>query len=283
MSRGKASLSDRRSLNESTPARALAPSKATQGQKEQDQEQDVSRDANVPAATQPSQAVPGPESKRRTSLKPGATAVMAGCRLPKANKELLQRWRHIQAGFAQYDTSGDGVLDGSEFDEFVKATLAAELKAADAPANFCDQLMRAIDVDGSGTIGLSELRGFMRVYDPIEKQLKTRSALIIIDVQNDFVSGSLANSYDAAAMIPAINDMRGSFDLVVISYDWHPHDHCSFVESVNAGVVALAGDHEPTAVPVAPFSEVTHACGALPTHLAALYHTLTAKGCHERP
>jgi hypothetical protein len=26
---------------------------------------------------------------------------------------------------------------------------------------------------------------------------------------------------------------------VVISYDWHPHEHCSFVESANAGKVAM--------------------------------------------
>ena len=26
---------------------------------------------------------------------------------------------------------------------------------------------------------------------------------------------------------------------MVISYDWHPHEHCSFVESANAGKVNL--------------------------------------------
>ena len=37
-----------------------------------------------------------------------------------------------------------------------------------------------------------------------------------------------------------INRIRDAFDLVVISLDWHPFHHCSFVESANAGQVALA-------------------------------------------
>ena len=35
--------------------------------------------------------------------------------------------------------------------------------------------------------------------------------------------------------MPVINGMRDAFDLVVISLDWHPHHHCSFVETANAG------------------------------------------------
>ena len=37
------------------------------------------------------------------------------------------------------------------------------------------------------------------------------------------------------AIVPVINGMRDAFDLVVISLDWHPHHHCSFVETANAG------------------------------------------------
>ena len=79
-------------------------------------------------------------------------------------------------------------------------------------------------------------------------------ALLIIDVQNDFISGSLANRYGADVIVPVINGMRDAFDLVVISMDWHPHDHCSFVESANGGKVALAGKSEESYV---PFTMVT--------------------------
>ena len=43
------------------------------------------------------------------------------------------------------------------------------------------------------------------------------------------------------AIVPVINGMRDAFDLVVISLDWHPHHHCSFVETANAGQLRL--DH----------------------------------------
>ena len=52
-------------------------------------------------------------------------------------------------------------------------------------------------------------------------------------MQNDFVSGTLANQHNAEAIVPVINGMREAFDLVVISLDWHPHQHCSFVETAN--------------------------------------------------
>lgn len=52
-------------------------------------------------------------------------------------------------------------------------------------------------------------------------------ALIVVDVQKDFVSGSLAVP-GAASIIPVINQMRGAFELVVFTKDWHPPGHSSF-------------------------------------------------------
>ena len=37
----------------------------------------------------------------------------------------------------------------------------------------------------------------------------------------------------------------GSVTQVVISYDWHPHEHCSFVESANDGKVELKEKETP--------------------------------------
>ena len=102
-------------------------------------------------------------------------------------------------------------------------------------------MMRSIDLDGDGTVGLNELRAFLRCYDPYDHVLKVKTALVIIDVQNDFITGTLANPYGAQAIVPAINKIRDLFDVVVISNDWHPHEHCSFVESVNAGKQGCQG------------------------------------------
>jgi nicotinamidase-related amidase len=72
------------------------------------------------------------------------------------------------------------------------------------------------------------------------KSLLPRSALVIVDVQNDFIDGTLALSkcaakQDGAEVVPVINNLLDSvpFDSVVYTLDWHPEDHCSFVENVH--------------------------------------------------
>ena len=67
------------------------------------------------------------------------------------------------------------------------------------------------------------------------------SALIIVDVQNDFVDGlfALKNSpakQDGLDVIPVINDLLTTikFDCVVYTQDWHPSNHISFFENVHS-------------------------------------------------
>ncbi|EKX39062.1 hypothetical protein GUITHDRAFT_158456 [Guillardia theta CCMP2712] len=55
-------------------------------------------------------------------------------------------------------------------------------------------------------------------------------ALIIIDLQNDFVHGSLAVK-EGIDVVHAVNDLRQKFDIVGLTRDWHPHDHISFVDN----------------------------------------------------
>lgn len=61
-----------------------------------------------------------------------------------------------------------------------------------------------------------------------------RTALIIVDVQVDFVTGSLKVG-GASDIIPRINALRNNvrFDVIVHTLDWHPPGHCSFIESHN--------------------------------------------------
>ncbi|CAF1150119.1 unnamed protein product, partial [Didymodactylos carnosus] len=61
----------------------------------------------------------------------------------------------------------------------------------------------------------------------------TKSALLVIDVQYDFVNGSLAVK-GADAIIPVINDLykqSNVFELVIFSQDWHCAQHVSFASS----------------------------------------------------
>lgn len=53
-------------------------------------------------------------------------------------------------------------------------------------------------------------------------------ALIVVDVQNDFLPGGALAVPDGDAVIPVINRIMPRFDYVVASQDWHPADHSSF-------------------------------------------------------
>ena len=54
------------------------------------------------------------------------------------------------------------------------------------------------------------------------------SALILIDLQNDFMSEGALAVPDGDAVIPVANRLVQSFDLVVATQDWHPPGHSSF-------------------------------------------------------
>lgn len=57
------------------------------------------------------------------------------------------------------------------------------------------------------------------------------NALIIVDVQNDFLPAGALPVKDGDTIIPVINDLQNKFDLVVATQDWHPAGHKSFASS----------------------------------------------------
>ncbi|CAD6888927.1 unnamed protein product [Tilletia controversa] len=56
--------------------------------------------------------------------------------------------------------------------------------------------------------------------------------LLLIDIQNDFIDGSLAVN-DAQAILPTVYKLVDDYplDLIVVSQDWHPPTHISFASS----------------------------------------------------
>lgn len=56
-------------------------------------------------------------------------------------------------------------------------------------------------------------------------------ALIIVDVQNDFLPGGALAVTEGDRVIPVINQLSQEFDLVFTTQDWHPANHCSFAAS----------------------------------------------------
>ena len=53
-------------------------------------------------------------------------------------------------------------------------------------------------------------------------------ALVLVDIQNDFLPGGALPVRDGDEIIEVVNDLQVRFDLVVATQDWHPHDHGSF-------------------------------------------------------
>jgi nicotinamidase/pyrazinamidase len=54
------------------------------------------------------------------------------------------------------------------------------------------------------------------------------NALILVDLQNDFVPGGALAVPEGDAIVPLINSIQPRFDLIVATQDWHPVDHGSF-------------------------------------------------------
>lgn len=55
-----------------------------------------------------------------------------------------------------------------------------------------------------------------------------KSALLLVDIQNDFLPGGPLAVPDGDAIIQVANALIDRFDLVVATQDWHPPSHGSF-------------------------------------------------------
>ncbi|MFL2800727.1 MAG: bifunctional nicotinamidase/pyrazinamidase [Paracoccaceae bacterium] len=62
------------------------------------------------------------------------------------------------------------------------------------------------------------------------------SALIIIDMQNDFCPGGALAVKDGENIIEPINSAQEEFDTIILTQDWHPKEHSSFASNHNAEV-----------------------------------------------
>ncbi|MDT0689739.1 bifunctional nicotinamidase/pyrazinamidase [Salegentibacter sp. F188] len=56
-------------------------------------------------------------------------------------------------------------------------------------------------------------------------------ALLIIDVQNDFMPGGALAVPEGDKIVPVVNELQEKFELVIATQDWHPQNHASFADS----------------------------------------------------
>lgn len=54
------------------------------------------------------------------------------------------------------------------------------------------------------------------------------SALVVIDVQNDFCPGGALAVEGGDEILPIVNRLIGEYEHVVLTQDWHPEGHSSF-------------------------------------------------------
>ena len=55
-------------------------------------------------------------------------------------------------------------------------------------------------------------------------------ALIVVDIQNDFVANGALAVPKGEEIVALVNDLQAShfFDIIVATQDWHPANHGSF-------------------------------------------------------
>ena len=56
-------------------------------------------------------------------------------------------------------------------------------------------------------------------------------AIIVVDIQNDFLPGGSLAVSEGDQIIPVVNELMEKFDLVVATQDWHPAEHGSFASN----------------------------------------------------
>jgi nicotinamidase/pyrazinamidase len=90
------------------------------------------------------------------------------------------------------------------------------------------------------------------------------TALVVIDVQNDFCPGGVLVVERGDEVVPLINHLIASYEHVVLTQDWHPADHSSFASQhenrrpfetieVDYGTQTLWPDHCVQGTPGADF------------------------------
>lgn len=63
------------------------------------------------------------------------------------------------------------------------------------------------------------------------KPADPRCALLVIDMQYDFLPGGQLAVKDGDAVLPLINRLGAAFTRVIVTQDWHPAGHISFASS----------------------------------------------------
>lgn len=109
------------------------------------------------------------------------------------------------------------------------------------------------------------------------------NALILVDIQNDFLPGGALAIPNGNEILPVIETLvKLPFDFIIATKDWHPEDHTSFATNHNKspGSKIMLGNIEQILWPVHCVQE-THgsefAAGAYTAKISQVFHKGTDK------
>uniref|UniRef100_A0A1B6CXZ5 nicotinamidase n=1 Tax=Clastoptera arizonana TaxID=38151 RepID=A0A1B6CXZ5_9HEMI len=145
----------------------------------------------------------------------------------------------MDACFTAFDKDGDGYLNLSEFDRICRAIFRSDKGKIYGLEG--DQLKEVFDIFDTNKDGLLDREEFIFCWNNwIKIIVKPVSVFLIVDVQNDFISGTLNISHCSAQqngleVVEPINRLLDTvpFDAVCYSLDWHPSDHVSFIDNLS--------------------------------------------------
>ncbi|XP_050577887.1 uncharacterized protein LOC126916281 [Bombus affinis] len=147
--------------------------------------------------------------------------------------------RNMDACFTAFDKDGDGYLSITEFEFICRALFRNDRgKIYNVDENQLKEMYSIFDLNGDGKIDREEFEICWNRW--IKTCTRPKSAFLIVDVQNDFITGSLnikqcAAQHDGSEVIEPINRLLEivQFDAVFYSLDWHPMDHVSFIDNLH--------------------------------------------------
>ncbi|XP_050355047.1 uncharacterized protein LOC126776507 [Nymphalis io] len=145
----------------------------------------------------------------------------------------------MDACYETFDKDGDGLLNLDEFRLICKALFRND-KGHIYPISEekASHVFQVFDKNDDGFIDKEEFSFCWNHW--IKVIVRPVSAFLIVDVQNDFISGTLNISkcnaqQDGSEVVDPINRLLETvpFDCVFYSLDWHPPDHVSFIDNVH--------------------------------------------------
>ncbi|XP_075226775.1 nicotinamide amidase isoform X2 [Lycorma delicatula] len=149
-----------------------------------------------------------------------------------------ETFEDMDACFSAFDKDGDGYLNLAEFECICRALFRSDRgKIYGLEPDRLQEVFDIFDTDKDGLISREE---FVFCWNHwIKTIVRPISVFLVVDVQNDFISGTLNISKCSAQqngleVIEPINKLLDTvnFDTVFYSLDWHPSDHVSFIDNL---------------------------------------------------